>query len=106
LNAVSRFDVNRLGKGLPRTLPSWVPIALGVLAAFCALLVLFQVFFRYDYIQDNGALWRVDRLTQQMCKFDARHGACVVPKFSTSTSTSTSLSTSTYVRVAAHRKKP
>jgi hypothetical protein len=42
---------------------------LGAVALIALLVVLFQLFLRYDYVIDNyGGVWRIDRLTQQPCR--------------------------------------
>jgi hypothetical protein len=103
LNAVSRFDANRRkrGRNFPG-LPPWGQPALYAAGALVLVLLVFQLFFRYEYIQNNGALWRLDRLTQQMCQVNVTQAGCVAPKkitkFSSSTSTSTSTSTSLAVK--------
>jgi hypothetical protein len=62
---------------------------------FVALLAfLFQAFGRYQYRVDDGVVWRIDRITQQVCR--VTHGVAYCSG-SVSTSTSTSLSPSTSV---------
>lgn len=100
MNAVSRFDAKRREF---KTAPVWAPAALSGAGALIAILLLFQLFFRYQYFENHGALWRLDRLTQKICRYSVTSDRCIVPKFSTSTSTSTSLSTSLTVKPA--RKK-
>ncbi len=98
MNAVSRFDTNRLKRwrGLPKSLVTVLYGAGGLLAAA----LMFQCFFRYQYLENGGVLWRVDRLTQQMCQVSIGEARCTAinasksPVTSLSTSTSTSLSTS------------
>ncbi|MBV9720098.1 MAG: hypothetical protein JOZ77_12325 [Candidatus Eremiobacteraeota bacterium] len=55
----------------------------------------FQLIFRYQYLQIDGALWRLDRVTQQMCEMNVGGVRCQVSSPSTSVSTSTTTSTST-----------
>ncbi len=62
-------------------------------AAFCALAV--QVFARYQYVVDNGVVWRIDRITQQACRVIQSRVNCAAPARSTSTSISISPSLST-----------
>src|SRR5579863_4443368 len=62
-------------------------------AAFCALII--QVFARYQYVVDNGVVWRIDRLTQQTCRVVQSRASCAAPVHSTSTSISVSPSLST-----------
>jgi hypothetical protein len=67
--------------------------------AFATIGVIFQLFFRYEYLENGGVLWRIDRVTQQMCQVrigDAKCAADPPASFTrnVSTSTSTSLSTS------------
>ena len=57
-----------------------------------AAFLIFQFFFRYQYIEADGRFWRIDRLTQQSCEVVIGHAVCT--PVSTSPSTSTSLSTS------------
>jgi hypothetical protein len=108
VNAVSRFDAKRHKKLRGSAgLSAWAPTTLYAAGAAIAALFLFQLFFRYQYFDNNGALWRVDRLTQQTCRVDSTRSHCAAPqkitKFSTSTSTSTSTSLS--VEVKSGRKK-
>ena len=94
LNAVSRFDVYRKKKRL-EVIPRWGLYALYVIGAMILVLSAFQLFLRYEYITTNGAVMRIDRLTQQSCRMEGAE--CVAPstpKFSTSTSTSLSISPS------------
>lgn len=94
MNAVSRFDVYRKKKRM-EVIPRWGLYALSVMGAMIVLLSAFQFFLRYEYVTTNGAVMRIDRLTQQSCRMDGAE--CVAPstpKFSTSTSTSTSTSIS------------
>jgi hypothetical protein len=107
LNAVSRFDAHRQkrpGRGF-QSLPAWAPTALYVAGALLAIIFTFQLFFRYQYFQNNGVLWRVDRLTQNMCRYNALNGSCMVPRPSMSTSTSTSVSTSVSLKPASPKRK-
>jgi hypothetical protein len=69
-------------------------LGLGLLgfAAFCALAV--QVFARYQYVVDNGVVWRIDRITQQACRVVQNRVNCAPPPHSTSSSTSISVSPS------------
>jgi hypothetical protein len=104
LNAVSRFDVYRKKKRL-QVLPRWGLYTLYALVAIIVILSAFQLFLRYEYVTTDGAVLRIDRLTQRSCRIEGTE--CVVPaapKFSTSTSTSTSTSISVSVK-AAHPKK-
>jgi len=102
LNAVSRFDVYRRKKRL-QSLPQWGRSALFAAGAIMVLTFAFQLFLRYQYVPTNGAVFRIDRLTQQTCRMDGAE--CVdpsKPKFSTSTSTSTSTSVSLDVKPKKH----
>jgi hypothetical protein len=69
--------------------------ALGFLAVFA---VCVQLFARYQYVVENGVVWRIDRLTQQACRITYGRVNCAAPA-SRSTSTSTSLSTSPSVKL-------
>lgn len=94
LNAVSRFDVYRKKKRF-QVLPQWGLYTLYAMGAAIVLLSAFQLFLRYQYVTTNGAVLRIDRLTQQSCRMEGAE--CVAPskpKFSTSTSTSLSTSPS------------
>ncbi len=109
MNAVSRFDAKRHKRsGALQSLPAWAPFALYGAGATLAAFFVFQLFFRYQYFDNNGALWRIDRLTQQTCRVDITRNRCITPqqitKFSTSTSTSLSTSTSVTARVPAKPK--
>ena len=107
MNAVSRFDASRpkRGRGLPKHL-RWAIYGAG---AFVAVALIFQLFFRYEFIQNQGTLWRVDRLTQQTCQVSIGQADCTPGSDSgspasgggpsTSTSTSTSLSTSVNLKL-------
>jgi len=89
---------------------AWAAPALYGAGALIAVLVVFQLFFRYQYIETDGVLWRVDRITQQTCRITLGKADCASavadtkPKFSTSTSTSISLSTSVSLKPALHKK--
>ncbi|WP_300609338.1 hypothetical protein [Trebonia sp.] len=123
LKPVSRFDSVR---ARARAVPAWAQPALaavGAISVFVLVLgliaLIFQLFFRYQYLENNGVLWRIDRLTQQMCQVHVGEAMCaadspaaaapapVQHKFSVSTSTSisTSLSTSTSLKSAVPKHK-
>jgi hypothetical protein len=110
LNAVSRFDAPTRLRRI-RGLPKYIQAALYVLGAVMALLLVFQLFFRYQYMEVNGKTWRIDRLTQQTCQLDIEHARCQsagsaqVTRVSTSTSTSTSTSISTSLKVPTPKHK-
>ena len=101
MNAVSRFDTNRQKRffALPKSV-RWVLYALG---GFVAIALIFQFFLRYQYLENGGVLWRVDRLTQQMCQVSIGTARCaaVVPSTSVTSSLSTSTSTSTSTSLSA-----
>jgi len=104
LNAVSRFDAYRKKKR-SEALPVWAQSALYAAGAIVLFTFAFQLFFRYQYVTTNGAVWRVDRLSQQTCRMEGAE--CLMPgkpKFSTSVSTSTSLSTSVSLKAAVPKK--
>jgi hypothetical protein len=67
----------------------FVYVGLAVVAFF-----VFQLFFRYAYVNADGKLWRIDRLTQQSCVVTIGHAVCDPVPVSTSISTSTSTSLS------------
>lgn len=104
MNAVSRFDAYRSRRRF-EALPWWAQSALYAVATAAIFIFAFQLFFRYQYIETNGTVWRIDRLTQQSCRMAGP--ACLTPAkptFSTSTSTSTSLSTSVSLKSAVPKK--
>jgi len=65
------------------------------IALFAMLLGVFQFFVRYEYIHKGSVLWRVDRLTRQVCRVVAGAHLDCSGKQSTSLSVSPSLSVST-----------
>lgn len=79
-----------------RPLEKYGPALLAI-ALFAIVLVVFQLFFRYEYIKTGSALLRIDRITRETCRIDAASLSCPgkSPSVSTSLSTSTSTSTST-----------
>jgi hypothetical protein len=64
-------------------------LVFAVLAAYAI-----QVFGRYQYVVDNGVVWRIDRFTQHACRMVQGRANCGPPPRSISVSTSTSLSPS------------
>jgi hypothetical protein len=69
-----------------------------VVASVAVLLLVFQIFFRYEYLSGGSAVYRIDRITHQVCRvvdglIDCAPGSPKKKSFSVSTSTSTSLST-------------
>jgi hypothetical protein len=76
-------------------------VILGALGFVVVLAAVLQVFARYQYLVDNGVVWRIDRLTHQACPIRYGRLACTPP--SRSTSTSTSLSTSVSPKVFVRR---
>jgi hypothetical protein len=121
LKTVSRFDLVR-ARRWQRRVEGWALRALFAVAGFVVLILalgavalMFQFFFRYEYLQNDGVLWRIDRMTQQMCQVRVGEAKCTpdspsapsktARRFSTSTSTSisTSLSTSTSLKAAVRR---
>ena len=72
-------------------------------AAFCALII--QLFARYQYVVDNGVVWRIDRITQQACRVVQGRASCAPPARSTSTSISVSPSISTSAHLLLIKKK-
>ncbi|HEY6325814.1 MAG TPA: hypothetical protein VIW73_04770 [Candidatus Cybelea sp.] len=69
-------------------------------AAFCALAI--QVFARYQYVVDNGVVWRIDRITQQTCRVVQNRVNCAAPVRSISTSSSSSISVSPSISTSSH----
>jgi hypothetical protein len=108
LNAVSRFEVTRLKRA--RTMPKYAQPALIAAGGVIALLLMFQLFFRYQYMEANGVTWRIDRLTQQTCQLDIGLARCEssaqfsARRNSSSTSTSTSTSTSLSLKPGLAKK--
>lgn len=72
-------------------------------AAFCALII--EIFARYQYVVDHGAVWRIDRITQQACLVVQGRVSCAAPVHSTSTSISVSPSLSTSAHLLVSKKK-
>jgi hypothetical protein len=97
LDTVSRFSAVRLARwsGFPKT----VQVAFYAVGAAIVAALVFQFFFRYQYVEKQGVLWRVDRLTQQTCRLSTAQPGCAAASPSTSLSTSTALSTSTSTSV-------
>lgn len=69
-------------------------------AAFCALAI--QIFARYQYVVDNGVVWRIDRITQQACRVIRNRVNCAAPVHSGSISTSSSISVSPSMSTSSH----
>jgi hypothetical protein len=69
-------------------------------ASVALLLAVFQLFFRYEYLSGGTAVYRIDRITHQVCRVvDGLTDCAPTPKKkSFSVSTSTSFSTSTAVK--------
>ncbi len=114
MNAVSRFDAAKQ-KRVDAAKQKRGRIRLGQYALAAAYIaggllitaLLFQLFFRYQYLEANGVTWRVDRLTQQTCKVAIGEAQCTpsAPAATVSTSTSTSTSTSMSLSVKAIDRK-
>ena len=64
------------------------------LAVVLAVVAVFQLFFRYEYVTSAGTIFRIDRITHQVCKVTPGRIDCT-PGFAPSLSTSLSTSTST-----------
>jgi hypothetical protein len=71
-------------------------IATIALMLVVSIALLFELFFRYDYVERDGMRWKIDRLTQRTCRLKDNNLRCapISPSKSTSTSLSTSLSAS------------
>jgi hypothetical protein len=80
--------------------------ALVAVALLALLAVVFQVFLRYDYVVRGAELWRIDRVTTQVCRVAGTGVDCADSARSTSTSTSPSLSTSTSAALLRLQRKP
>jgi hypothetical protein len=79
-------------------------LGLSVVGALIAVIFIFQLFFRYQYLENNGVLWRVDRMTQQMCQVNIGEAPCKIsPSTAASLSVSPSLSTSLSISTALRR---
>ena len=105
LNAASRFEVHQ-EKKRSQTIPLWVQSLLFLAGVIVVFTLAFQFFLRYEYVTTDGAVWRIDRLTQRSCRMEGAR--CVVPpkpKFSVSTSTSTSTSTSVSAKTLLSKRK-
>jgi|GEM_PF-1884509 hypothetical protein len=76
----------------------------GALAITITVALVIQLFARYQYVVNNGTVWRIDRITQQACRVIQGRVDCNPPPSSTSVSTSVSpsLSTSVSSRAKAH----
>jgi len=74
-------------------------IFLGALGFLILFAVCIQLFAHFQYVVENGVVWRIDRVTQKACRITYGRVNCSLPA-SRSTSTSTSLSTSTSVRTS------
>lgn len=95
---MSRFDATRLKRS--PGLSGYAHPTLYALGALIAVALIFQLFFRYQYLETNGVQWRLDRLTQQMCQVTIGEARCKISLSSAvSTSVSTSITTSTSVSV-------
>jgi hypothetical protein len=71
----------------------------GAVASVGLLLMVFQLFFRYEYLSGGTAVYRIDRITHQVCRVvDGLTDCAPTKKKSFSVSTSPSLSTSTTVK--------
>jgi len=77
---------------------------LGALALIAILVAIFQLFVRYDYVIDNGVVWRIDRLTQQPCR--VIHAVVHCGPLSSSKSASKSLSISPSISTSVSRGRP
>ncbi len=98
-----RFEtasVARRERPLDKVSPALIAIAL-----LAMLLCVFQFFLRYEYIHKGSVLWRVDRLTRQVCRVvpGARLDCSGKQSTSLSVSPSLSVSTSTVLGAAHHR---
>jgi hypothetical protein len=74
-----------------------------VLGSFAAAVLVFQLFFRYQYIDSNGRVLRVDRLTQETCQVAVGQARCSSAPASTSTSVKLSTSVSTSLSLSPSR---
>jgi hypothetical protein len=88
-----RLHLSPLPTRKERTAPR---LAMG-LAVMVAVLAIFQLFFRYEYLTSAGTVFRIDRITHQVCRVTLGKVDCapgIGPSVSTSVSTSTSTSLS------------
>lgn len=88
-------------RALDKASPALIAIAL-----FAMLLAVFQFFLRYEYIHKGSVLWRVDRLTRQVCRVVAGARLDCSGRESTSLSVSPSLSTSTSTGLGGVHHRP
>jgi hypothetical protein len=107
VNAVSRFDAAKQKRG-PIRARRHALLSGYLIAGILVMALLFQLFFRYQYVTANGLTWRIDRLTQQTCRLSIGEMPCApsTPSatVSNSVSTSTSTSTSVSLKVVADKK--
>jgi len=101
MNAVSRFDAVRQQRGQSR-LRTYAIVAGSVVAALLFVALVFQLFFRYQYLNADGVTWRVDRLTQETCQMGLGMPKCGLTPGTASSSVSTSTSTSTSPSLKKH----
>jgi hypothetical protein len=103
------IEPSMLSAEYPRSRPTtWIAFILGALLFIAVLGACVQLFARYQYIMDNGVVWRVDRITHQVCRIVQGGVNCTPPSRSRSVSTSPSTSLSTSLSGALHgpvRKK-
>jgi len=74
---------------------TWIAFILGALVFVAILAACIQLFARYQYVLDSGVVWRIDRITHQVCRVVNGNVDCTPPSHSRSTSTSLSPSIST-----------
>ena len=98
-----RFETASVGRR-ERPLDKVSPVLVAV-ALFAMLLDVFQFFLRYEYIHKGSVLWRVDRLTRQVCRVATGARLDCSNRQSTSLSVSPSLSTSTSTGLGVAHKR-
>lgn len=54
-------------------------VAWYIFAAIVAVVLLFELFFRYRYEPAGRALWRIDRLTERACLVQVGEALCSTP---------------------------
>jgi len=99
VNAVSRFDAAKQKRG-PIRARRYLLQGGYLIGSILLMALLFQLFFRYQYVSANGLTWRVDRLTQKTCRLSIGQMPCATSTPSATVSTSTSISTSTSTSVS------
>lgn len=94
------FKFDPLFSRVSRRRPAALRLALYAIAVLALLAAIVLVFLRYQYVERQGVVWRVDRITHQRCRLVNGHADCLARTPSSSLSTSVSTSTSTSTRTS------